>query len=187
MFAAGSPRRVSPEQAATVQAGAPLSWVGVFADQDPAEIAGLANRLQLSAVQLHGNESVETVAKVRAALPSSCEVWKAFPITDSIPSRAAMSADRLLLDGGRSGRTLNQRQGGWGVSFDWHLLDDYAGKDEVVLAGGLRADNVARAAALETWALDVSSGVESAPGEKDLTRLLEFFGERRRLPGRGTS
>lgn len=187
MFAANSPRRVTPDQATTVQAGAPLAWVGVFADQDPDEIAGLANQLDLSAVQLHGNESVETVAKVRAAVASSCEVWKAFPVIDTIPSRGKAAADRLLLDGARADRTSTERQGGWAISFDWQLVDDYPLKAEVVLAGGLRAENVARAAALQTWALDVSSGVESAPGVKDPTRLVEFFGERRRLPGRGTS
>lgn len=187
VFAANSPRRVTPDQATTVQAGAPLAWVGVFADQDPDEIAGLANQLELSAVQLHGNESGETVAKVRAAVASSCEVWKAFPVIDTIPSRGKAAADRLLLDGARADRTSTERQGGWGISFDWQLVDDYPLKAEVVLAGGLRAENVARAAALQTWALDVSSGVESAPGVKDPTRLVEFFGERRRLPGRGTS
>jgi phosphoribosylanthranilate isomerase len=55
----------------------------------------------------------------------------------------------------------------------------------VILAGGLRAENVAAAAALGTYALDVSSGVESAPGQKDPDRLAAFFRARRRLPGRG--
>lgn len=187
VFAAGSPRRVTPDRAATIKTGNPLEWVGVFADQDPREIATLADRLDLAVVQLHGNESAETVAMVRALLPSSREVWKAVPITDALPPRASGSADRLLLDGGRPKPDPGGRLGGWGLSFDWGLLEGYAGKDQVVLAGGLRAENVARAGALGTWALDVSSGVESSPGEKDPTRLSQFFTERRRLPGRGRS
>jgi indole-3-glycerol phosphate synthase/phosphoribosylanthranilate isomerase len=176
---------VTPDGAAVIKADVSLEWVGVFADQDPQEIAGIASSLDLAAVQLHGNESEPTVSKVRAALPSSCEVWRACPVTDRIPSRAERSADRLLLDGGSPRRGPSERLGGWGHSFDWDLLDGYAGKDEVVLAGGLRADNVARAGALGTWALDVSSGVEASPGEKDPVRLSQFFAERRRLPGRG--
>lgn len=185
VFAPDSPRRVTPDQATAIKSNVPLEWVGVFADQDPQEIAGIAHSQDLAAVQLHGNETEPTVSRVRELVPSSCEVWKACPITDTIPSRGERRADRLLLDAGSPDRGPTERRGGWGVTFDWRMLDGYAGKDEVVLAGGLRADNVARAGALGTWALDVSSGVESSPGQKDPLRLSQFFAERRRLPGRG--
>ena len=186
VFAAESPRRVTEDRAAHLKADIPLEWVGVFADQDPAEIAGIARRLDLAAVQLHGNESDAGVRQVRAALPSSCEVWKACPVSGAIPSRANRGADRLLLDSPPPDGP-GQRRGGWGATFDWRLLEDYPERDEVVLAGGLRAENVADAATRGTWALDVSSGVESAPGEKDPMRLAEFFGRRRQLPGRRSS
>lgn len=185
VFAAGSPRRVTPDRAAAIRADVALEWVGVFADQDPGDIAAVAQHLDLAAVQLHGQESAEDVGKVRAAVRSSCEVWKALPISGAIPPRTEGRADRLLLDGGAPSRNPGERLGGWGRAFDWGLLDRYAGKAEVVLAGGLRADNVARAGALGTWALDVSTGVESAPGKKDARLLSRFFAERRRLPGRG--
>ena len=180
MFAADSPRRISASAAREVSAGAPLSWVGVFADQPPEEIAAAAADLDLAAVQLHGHESPDQAAEVRRQVPAATAVWKAERIRDAIPS--SPHADRLVLDGWTAGRL-----GGTGQSFDWRLLADYPGRAEVVLAGGLRAANVAAAAALETWALDASSGVESAPGRKDPVLLRDFFTQRRRLPGRGDS
>jgi indole-3-glycerol phosphate synthase/phosphoribosylanthranilate isomerase len=180
MFAAGSPRRISASEAREVSAGAPLSWVGVFADQSPDEIAAAAADLGLAAVQLHGSETAEQAAAVRRRVPVATEVWKAERIRDAIPS--SPHADRLVLDGWTAGRL-----GGTGQSFDWRLLEDYAGRAEVVLAGGLRASNAAAAAALLTWALDASSGLESAPGRKDPGLLRDFFAQRRRLPGRGDS
>jgi indole-3-glycerol phosphate synthase/phosphoribosylanthranilate isomerase len=178
MFAASSQRRISPEDARRVMDAAALEWVGVFADQPASDIAELAVRLQLSAAQLHGDESPDEVGKVRRAVPAATAIWKARRIRERIPDRG--EADRLLLDGWAAGRL-----GGTGRVFEWSLLDRYPERGDVVLAGGLRASNVAAAAALGTWALDASSGVESAPGRKDPGLLQTFFTERRRLPGRG--
>lgn len=178
MFASVSARRITPETASAVTSAAALEWVGVFADQPAQEIAGLATRLRLSAVQLHGNETSGDVALVRRLVPEAASVWKAERIREFIPARGL--ADRLLLDGWVAGRL-----GGTGTPFDWPLLEEYPERREVILAGGLRASNAAAAAALGTWALDASSGVESAPGRKDGALLREFFAERRRLPGRG--
>ena len=178
MFAAASERRISPDAARQVVDAAALEWVGVFADQDASAIAGLAAGLGLSAVQLHGDETPEAVARVRAQVPATTSVWKAERIRERIPERGG--ADRLLLDGWTAGRL-----GGTGQAFDWTLLDGYSGRSDVILAGGLRPSTVAAAAALGAWALDASSGVESAPGKKDAGLLREFFTRRRRLPGRG--
>ncbi|NOT09633.1 MAG: bifunctional indole-3-glycerol phosphate synthase/phosphoribosylanthranilate isomerase, partial [Gemmatimonadales bacterium] len=180
LFAKDSPRLVMPEQAYAVRSAAPLAWVGVFADQPAKEIAELAKALELQAVQLHGSESREEVERVRALLPSGCEVWKAVRVRGKLPLREETGADRLLLDGWSAGRL-----GGAGVSFDWSRLLHHAERREVIVAGGLTPDNVPRAAALEPWALDVSSGVEATPGRKDAERLRTFFAARRRLPERG--
>jgi indole-3-glycerol phosphate synthase/phosphoribosylanthranilate isomerase len=180
MFAAGSPRRITSSAAREVSGGAPLLWVGVFADQPPEEIAAAAADLGLAAVQLHGNETADQVAEVRRQVPAATAVWKAERIRTAIPARRP--ADRLVLDGWAAGLL-----GGTGQTFDWSLLEKHPERSEVVLAGGLRAANVAAAAALETWALDASSGVESAPGRKDPDLLRDFFTQRRRLPGRGDS
>ena len=182
MFALESPRRISMERAEVVRRAAPLHWVGVFANQPPKDIAAAAAQLGLSAVQLHGSEAPDEVRRVRALLPSGCEVWKAFRVQQRIPGRSETGADRLLLDGWTASKL-----GGTGRPFDWTLLDRYPELGEVVLAGGLNAGNVDRAAALNTWGLDVSSGVESAPGTKDPGKLQQFFAARRRIPGRGGS
>lgn len=176
VFAAGSPRRVDIARAERVGQGAPLEWVGVFADQAPEEVAATAGALDLAAVQLHGSESAATVAQLRALLPGGCAVWKALAVTDRVPRRAETGADRVLLDA---------RSPGSGRPFDWSVLAGYPELGEVVLAGGLRAENAAAAAALGSYALDVSTGVEASPGEKDPDRLRTFLQARRRLPGRG--
>lgn len=180
VFAEASPRVVTVERAAQVRAAAPLHWVGVFAGHAPEEVAAAARHLGLAAVQLHGGEAAAVAARVGELVPDGCEVWKAMPAEVPLPHRTEYHADRLLFDGG-----ARDRFGGTGRSFDWHLLDGYAERGEVVLAGGLTPENVANAAALGTWGLDVSSGVEASPGVKDRERLAAFFAARRRLPGRG--
>jgi indole-3-glycerol phosphate synthase / phosphoribosylanthranilate isomerase len=173
IFADGSPRRVTLDQAHEARGDVPLAWVGVYADQRPEDIAADTAALELSAVQLHGNESPSTVQRVRALLPAECQVWKAARVQDRIPLRAESGADRMLLDG----PATSQR-------FDWSLLAGHPERTEAVLAGGLRPDNVAEAAAFGSFAIDVSSGVEASPGRKDRRRLTEFLRARRRLPGR---
>jgi indole-3-glycerol phosphate synthase/phosphoribosylanthranilate isomerase len=195
MFAPASPRRITLERAHAVRAGAPLTWVGVFADQSPEDVAETATGLGLAAVQLHGQEPAEAVALVRARLPEAIEVWKAVRVEDRIPRRAETGADRLLLDAPPVHSPASRFRpslvptfratGGTGRSFDWSLLDTCAERDAVILAGGLRAENVETAAALGTWGLDVSTGVEASAGRKDAARLGGFFAARRRLPGRG--
>jgi indole-3-glycerol phosphate synthase/phosphoribosylanthranilate isomerase len=181
VFVDGSPRRVTGTQAAEVRAGAPLEWVGLFAGTPPADIARAAAELRLVAVQLYGYDP-EATARVRRALPDGCEAWAAVRVTSRVPFRDESAADRLLLDAAPEGML-----GGGGRRFDWELLGDREDRSEMVLAGGITADNVAEAAGLGTWALDLSSGVESAPGQKDAGRLGTFFARRRRLPGRGDS
>ena len=180
MFAEASPRRVSIEQAARVRNGAGLEWVGVFADQPAGDIADRAIALDLAAVQLHGKESEDAVARVRELVPSRMEVWRAVRVKDAVPCTRPEGADRLLLDA-----WSEERLGGTGASFDWDLLRGHPLTPDLILAGGLHAGNVARAASLGTWALDASSGLETSPGMKDPQRLRAFFRERRRMPCRG--
>jgi indole-3-glycerol phosphate synthase/phosphoribosylanthranilate isomerase len=181
VFVDGSPRRVTRAQAATLRDGVPLEWVGLFAGTTPADIAQAAAELGLVAAQLYGYDP-EATARVRRALPGGREAWAAVRVTSRVPFRDESAADRLLLDASREGML-----GGSGRRFDWGLLGDREDRAEMVLAGGITADNVAHAVALGTWALDLSSGVESAPGQKDAGRLGTFFARRRRLPGRGDS
>jgi len=132
-------------------------------------MAGLARRLGLAAVQLHGEETAACVAELRAQVPPGCEIWKAVRVAERIPADTT-GADRVLLDTHRP-----DRRGGTGQRFDWGLLRGVPHRERMILAGGLEAGNVREARALGVGALDVGSGVESSPGVKDRARLDAFF------------
>ena len=165
IFVASSPRYLPPEQAPAVMAAAPLRYVGVFRDAPAEYIADVAGQLNLYAVQLHGDEDQNAVSRLRQLLPASCQIWKALSVGDALPARALQGVSRYLFDNAR---------GGSGKTFDWTLL---AGQplDDVLLAGGLGAENSAQAARLGCAGLDFNSGVESRPGVKDATKLNAAF------------
>ncbi|MFI3035304.1 bifunctional indole-3-glycerol-phosphate synthase TrpC/phosphoribosylanthranilate isomerase TrpF [Atlantibacter hermannii] len=165
IFAASSPRVVTPEQAQAVMAGAPLRYVGVFRDNPIQDVTTLAETLSLSAVQLHGSEDQSYINTLRAALPESVAIWKALSVAHSLPVRDLHYVDRYVFDNG---------QGGSGQRFDWSLLKGQD-LDNVLLAGGLAADNCVEAAKLGCRGLDFNSGVESAPGIKDSNKLAAVF------------
>ncbi|WP_313088273.1 bifunctional indole-3-glycerol-phosphate synthase TrpC/phosphoribosylanthranilate isomerase TrpF [Atlantibacter hermannii] len=165
IFAASSPRVVTPEQAQAVMAGAPLRYVGVFRDNPIQDVTTLAETLSLSAVQLHGSEDQSYINTLRAALPESVAIWKALRVAHSLPVRDLHYVDRYVFDNG---------QGGSGQRFDWSLLKGQD-LDNVLLAGGLAADNCVEAAKLGCRGLDFNSGVESAPGIKDSNKLAAVF------------
>ncbi|WP_313047875.1 bifunctional indole-3-glycerol-phosphate synthase TrpC/phosphoribosylanthranilate isomerase TrpF [Atlantibacter subterraneus] len=165
IFAPSSPRYVTPEQARTVSAAAPLRYVGVFRDSAVQDVVNIAEALKLSAVQLHGSEDRAYISALRDALPDEVAIWKALSVANSLPARDLQFVDRYVFDNG---------QGGSGQRFDWSLL---AGQqlDNVLLAGGLGADNCVDAAKLGCSGLDFNSGVESAPGIKDSNKLAAVF------------
>jgi phosphoribosylanthranilate isomerase len=170
-----SKRYLSPSRASLVAAAArparSVQIVGVFVNAALDEIVSLARDIPLDVVQLHGDESPDTVAAVAAA--THLPVWKAVAAT--APELARLDAwpvDALLLDAPSSG------YGGSGASFDWSLARTARDRTtrKLVLAGGLNADNIAAAiAAVEPWAVDVASGVEAAPGIKDALKVTAFL------------
>jgi len=169
IFAKGSPRQVSEQQAAELMQAAPLKFVGVFRNAASAEVAAVAGGLGLAAVQLHGDEDAAYIESLRHLLPQSVAIWKACSITDSLPARDIPYVDRWLFDNG---------QGGSGQTFDWSLLQ---GQDlhNVMLAGGVNAANCTDAAGLGCAGLDINSGAERAPGIKDGQKLAEIFAQLR--------
>jgi indole-3-glycerol phosphate synthase/phosphoribosylanthranilate isomerase len=176
IFAADTPRAVTLDQAQALAAEARkasgLKLVGVFRDADVDDIALAARTLDLAAVQLHGAEGAEFIASLRRALPEDVEIWKAVAVdADSGVSGAAPEgADRVLFD-----TSVKGRSGGAGRAFDWRVL---AGRPELpnaILAGGLTPDNARAAQAVGAWAIDVNSGVESAPGRKSHEKLAALF------------
>ncbi|MBP2197906.1 bifunctional indole-3-glycerol-phosphate synthase TrpC/phosphoribosylanthranilate isomerase TrpF [Pantoea cypripedii] len=165
IFAAGSPRQVSTEQAQAVIAAAPLKYVGVFRNNSISDIVTQVTALNLFAVQLHGDENPAFVAELRQTLPANVQIWKALSIKDALPARDWPHVDRYVFDNG---------QGGTGQRFDWSLLQGQK-LDNVLLAGGLSADNCVEAAQLGCAGLDFNSGVESAPGIKDASKIAAVF------------
>ncbi|WP_312240566.1 bifunctional indole-3-glycerol-phosphate synthase TrpC/phosphoribosylanthranilate isomerase TrpF [Pantoea sp.] len=165
IFAAGSPRRIDVEQARVIMTGAPLRYVGVFRNAAIGDVVTVAETLQLAAVQLHGDEERAYVAELRQALPAQTAIWKAMSISAALPARDWPHVDRYVFDNGN---------GGSGERFDWSLLQ---GQDlrNVMLAGGLGADNCVEAAQLGCVGLDFNSGVEQAPGIKESGKLAAVF------------
>jgi phosphoribosylanthranilate isomerase len=127
-------------------------------------------------VQLHGHETPAQVAAVRAALPAEVAVWKAVPFaTDALELwRGRPDVQAVLLDApARPGEAT----GGTGRTVDWSAVRevDRAGLPPLMLAGGLTPTNVAEAiGVVRPWGVDVSSGVESSRGVKDLQKIRAF-------------
>ncbi|WP_310531085.1 phosphoribosylanthranilate isomerase [Novosphingobium sp.] len=176
VFFERSPRHLAlPEaQRLGARAAGHVTKVGLFVDADDATIANAVAAGALDAVQLHGEESPERVALVKAQ--TGLPVWKAVPIASTADvERAARyigSADLVLFDAKTPKGTL---PGGMGLSFDWSLLAGWKNRVPWGLAGGLSPTNVAEAARLTGAPLvDTSSGVESAPGIKDADKIAAF-------------
>lgn len=175
---AGGPRMLTTERAAVVLDDVPASVrrVGVFADQDDDQIASAVDALRLDVVQLHAAVTPQRIARLRARVSSA--IWPVVRVDgDRLPSEFAQLlelSDGVLLDAFVPGAL-----GGTGVALPWaalaRQLDSARGDKPIILAGGLRPDNVADAIlALAPNVVDVSSGVESAPGIKDHERMRAF-------------
>jgi len=169
IFYPPSPRAVTAQQAAVVQQGAALKYVGVFVNAAVADVAELAHSLALSAVQLHGEEDDSYISALKPLLPSQCQIWKAYRVKDALPAFTPL-ADRILLDAYHP-----TQHGGSGISFNWQLLAAQQSPQPIMLAGGLSADNCTTAAKLPVAGLDFNSGLETAPGIKDAAKIRSAF------------
>ena len=175
VFAEASPRYVTPEAAETLLMGVGRS-VPVALMVDPGdELLAAVTELRVPVIQLHGNETPERVAVIRAN--TGCEVWKAIGVAskeDLAGAGAYAAADRLLIDA--KPPTGADRPGGHGAAFDWGILEGWAAPKPWILAGGLTPENVAGAiAATGAPAVDVSSGVERVRGLKDRELVRAFL------------
>lgn len=175
MFVARSPRYVTLDAAAALAARLPahVKSVGVVADADDALLAAAAGIVDV--LQLHGQEPPARIAEARRF---GREVWRAIGVATRADIAAAVKAsqgvaDRLLLDAkAPSGAPLS---GGNGLRFDWQLLGNFNPGMAWGLAGGIDAGNVGAAiAATHTPLVDVSSGVEDAPGVKSVEKIRAF-------------
>lgn len=178
VFFSPSPRHLGLDEARTLGARVKdrAAKVALVVDAGDATLDAIVEALRPDMLQLHGKEPPERVAELKRRL--RLPVMKAIPVeagTDlaAVPAYAGV-ADRLLFDA-RAPRAAT-RPGGLGKPFDWHLLQDVDRTVPFMLSGGLDAGNVAEALAVTRAAgVDVSSGVERAPGEKDPDRIVAFI------------
>ncbi|WP_439156392.1 phosphoribosylanthranilate isomerase [Yoonia sp.] len=177
VFFPKSPRNVTLEQAAHVARDVPagIAKVALVVNADDVQLDAMIDAVPLDMLQLHGAETPDRVAAIRAryGLP----VMKALGVADADDLAAidtyAQVADQLLIDA-KPPRNADL-PGGNGLSFDWRLIAERRWPVPWMLAGGLTAENVAEAIRLTgARQVDVSSGVESAPGVKDATLIADF-------------
>ena len=182
VFFPRSPRFVTPERAADLaeRVAGRAEIVALAVDMDDAGIAEIVERIAPDWLQLHGHETPERVAEIRKRFGRP--VMKALPIaTADDLARAAdymAVADQLLLDAKPPKDAT--RPGGLGMPFDWTLLAGFDPDIPWMLSGGLRPGNVAEAVAVTgAPGVDVSSGVESAPGRKEANLIRAFIANAR--------
>ena len=163
---APSPRQMTPAAVADIVKRVPpeVLTVGVFRDEARQRVVEMCHAARLGAVQLHGHESSEDVQWVAARVPLAI---KAFAAGESAILRFEEFGCRyLLIDGSSPGS---------GQVFDWRLAEGVVDHRRLIVSGGLTAANVGQAIAhLRPHGVDVATGVERAPGEKDPKKLAEF-------------
>jgi phosphoribosylanthranilate isomerase len=167
IFAQGSKRQVQPPQVADIIKRLPpeVLAIGVFRNDLPERVIRIVERCGLNGAQLHGLETPEQTSEVAARVPF---VMKAFAFDDaSLATANRYRVNSLLIDAPTPGS---------GETFDWSATQRVPHHMRWVLAGGLHAGNVAQAiSATLPWGVDVASGVESAPGQKDARMVREFI------------
>lgn len=167
-FVPESPRWIEPEAARRIGAALPplVVRVAVFANRTAAEMTAVTRAAEAGVAQLHGDELREAGAAL--AIPW----YKAFRVGPGFDEQIVPGYGQpcALLDA-----RDEKRLGGTGQTFDWSLARRVGAQTRVILAGGLDPDNVIEAIrAARPWAVDVNSGIESAPGIKDAARLELF-------------
>jgi phosphoribosylanthranilate isomerase len=176
-FYENSPRHIAEDQAAEIRSRLPkkIKAVGIFVNRRPADVIALRSSLELDAVQLHGDESPEAVAEIAPVVP----VIKAFRVEPEFPLTTLDKYARafaFLFDAAHT-----DQYGGTGRTTDWDVARSASSSHRIILAGGLKVENVAAAVRIvRPYGIDVASGVETSPGKKDHGLLREFIQEVRR-------
>ncbi|MCV9385434.1 phosphoribosylanthranilate isomerase [Reichenbachiella ulvae] len=147
--------------------------VGVFVNEKVQKIKRLAEQFDLDVLQLHGEESVKECEELKAA---GYQVWKAFPVLDTLPDIQGyeQAVDAYLFD------TKGKEHGGNGVQFDWSALSEYEKELPFVLSGGIGPNDVSKVKGFHHKALqvlDINSRFEVEPGLKDVSAIKTFISE----------
>jgi len=168
---AESQRRVGVEEARRISLALPenVIKVGVFVDEEPAEVSRISREVGLDLAQLHGDETQEAVTAVREA---GVKVMKALRVRDaaSLEALDEYETDLFLLDSYSA-----KARGGTGERFDWRIAKSLRGRDNIVVSGGLGPENVREAVELfEPFGVDASSSLEDGPGRKNGELVRRF-------------
>jgi phosphoribosylanthranilate isomerase len=179
-FFLASPRAVSPAEAAALAAVTPahVQKVGLFVDPSDEEIEAVLAKASLDLIQLHGSETVQRCRQIKNRF--AIKLVKTIKIAgreDFAPAEDFTDiADIFLFDTKAPKDLKDALPGGNGLTFDWNLLRNRSWPIPWMLAGGLDAENVGDAIRLsQAPIVDVSSGVESAPGKKDPAKIKAFL------------
>ena len=177
VFAPGSPRHVDVQQACTLidRCGPFVTRVGLFMDQDAGTIKNITKHVPLDMLQFHGNESEQFCTSfgmpylksvAMGSLKNDCSANN--QLSESKDACGYLTASALLLDSHELGQP-----GGSGKTFDWQNVPVF--NLPIIVAGGLNAVNVGDAIKqLKPYAVDVSSGIESSKGKKDINKMRDF-------------
>ncbi|MCW9688629.1 bifunctional indole-3-glycerol-phosphate synthase TrpC/phosphoribosylanthranilate isomerase TrpF [Proteus terrae] len=167
IFAEKSPRKVTLSQAQELIIQAPLAFVGVFQNQPIELICDYAEKLNLSAIQLHGQEDAQFIEQLHQKIQPNCEIWQAINMANHTDIHPIALVNKYVLDNG---------MGGTGTTFNWQKIPNTL-REKALLAGGLNSENCLDAVKTGCIGLDFNSGVESAPGIKDKQRLNQVFAQ----------
>lgn len=180
VFYPPSPRDVTPQEAAKLVSGvAPgITRVGVFVDPDDAMLDRVLSQVPLDLLQLHGNETPERLGTIKDRY--GLKLMKAIKVAAEIDLQAAKAyfgvADWLMFDAKAPKDRPGSLPGGNALAFDWELLRQKRWPLPWMLSGGLTVENLAEASRISrAEVLDVSSGVECRPGEKDPDKIRAFL------------
>ena len=185
VFYPPSPRALAPDIAAYLARMLPtgVRSVGLFVDASDELIQSVTAKVSLDMLQLHGEESPRRVAEIRGRF--NLQVMRAIRVATAadlllLPDYEAAS-DWILFDA-KPPRSVTTLPGGTGIAFDWRLLDTVKPSRPWMLSGGLNVGNLGEATSITgAKMVDVSSGVEDAPGVKSLERIAEFLAAAKRL------
>jgi phosphoribosylanthranilate isomerase len=180
VFYGRSPRCVDPARVKQLAAQVPpaVRKVGLLVDESDERIADILAACDLDLLQLHGRETPERVAAIRARFGR--KVIKAIPVSEAADLDRAAGyedvADYLMFDAKPPKSMTDALPGGNALSFDWNLLSNRRFRLPWLLAGGLTPDNLIEAARISGAPMvDVSSGVEDRPGEKNVSKIKAFL------------
>ena len=173
-----SPRYIDPGRCRDIMAVmrkyGHITYVGVFVNASVAEIRATMDTCALTLAQLHGDETAE---KLNLLNGRAFKAFRGVPAAEHLGGYTRDGAPALLVDASVKGE-----YGGTGVTVDWNIAAELAKRYPILLAGGLTPENVAEAVQrVQPWGVDVASGVEAAPGVKDLNKIKAFVETIKRL------